>query len=231
MTDEKKGKIARAKDAVKNLPLADYAETLLDSCVESEVLKQIPVISTGMATIKTYLQFKEGKFKKKVEAFVESAGSFSSEEWEAFSETLEKEGKKKEFINVLLDVLEKADSEEKSKILGGIFRRLVKEEIGYPQFEDQVRFTNDMQTINIHIFMHGYHNEHVLENSLGDILVSQRLAKRKIEFATKTINIAAQKQEQYIKVSYEITPIGFAYLVSLHQVYKDKIDAEHLYVG
>ena len=231
MTDEKKGKIARAKDAVKNLPLADYAETLLDSCVESEVLKQIPVISTGMATIKTYLQFKEGKFKKKVEACVESAGSFSSEEWEAFSETLEKEGKKKEFINVLLDVLEKADSEEKSKILGGIFRRLVKEEIGYPQFEDQVRFTNDMQTINIHIFMHGYHNEHVLENSLGDILVSQRLAKRKIEFATKTINIAAQKQEQYIKVSYEITPIGFAYLVSLHQVYKDKIDAEHLYVG
>lgn len=231
MTSTEKGIVARAKDAVRNLPLADYAETLLDACVENEVLKQIPVVSTGVATIKTYIQFKEGKFRNKVEAFVESAGSFSSEEWAAFSETLEKEDKKEQFVNVLLELIEKADSEEKAKVLGGIFRRLVKEEIGYPQFEDQVRFTNDMQTINIHFFMHSYHNQHVLENSLGDILVNQRIAKRKIELATKTVNIAAQKQEQYIKVSYEITAIGLAYLTSLHQVYKEKIEPEHLYVG
>ncbi|WP_330565245.1 hypothetical protein [Pseudomonas yamanorum] len=231
MADAKKGIIARVKGAVGNLPFTDYAETLLDSCVENEVLKEIPVISTGVATIKTYLQFKEGKFRKKVEAFVESAGSFTSDEWAAFSETLEKEGKKEKFLNVLLEVIEAADSEEKSKILGGIFRRLVKEEIEYPQFDDQVRFTNDMQTINIHFFMHSYHNDHVLENSLGDILIIQRLAKRKIELATRTINILAQEQEQYIRVSYEITGTGLAYLTSLHQVYRDKIDPEHLYVG
>lgn len=231
MADAKKGIVARVKGAVGNLPFTDYAETLLDSCVENEVLKEIPVISTGVATIKTYLQFKEGKFKKKVEAFVDSAGSFTSDEWTAFSETLEREGKKEKFLNVLLEVIEAADSEEKSKILGGIFRRLVKEEIEYPQFDDQVRFTNDMQTINIHFFMHSYHNDYILENSLGDILVSQRLARRKIELATKTINIVAQKQEQYIKVSYEISNIGLAYLTSLHQVYRDKIDPKNLYVG
>jgi len=231
MTSTKKGLISRATGAVKNIPLADYAETLLDACIENEVLKQIPVVSTGVATIKTYLQFKEGKFRNKVEAFVESAGSFSSEEWSEFSETLEKEDKKEQFVNVLLELIERAESEEKAKILGGIFRRLVKEEMKYPQFEDQVRYTNDMQTLNIHFFVHSYHNQNVLENSLGDILVSQRIAKRKIELATKTINIAAQKQEQYIKVSYEITGAGLAYLISLHQVYKDKIDPGHLYVG
>lgn len=230
MTEEKKGKLGAVSDAVKNFPIVDYAEVLLDSCVENEILKDLPVVSTAIATIKTYLQFREGRFKKKVEEFVNSAGDFTVAEWATFSESLEKESKKEQFINELLEIIERADSDEKSKILGGVFRRLVKQEIEYDHFEDQVRITNDMLTLNIHNFMHGYHNQYILEESLGDVLTAYRMAKRKIEIASKT-TILGSSTEQYIKVSYEITGIGFLYLATLHQVYKEKIDPRFLYVG
>lgn len=231
MKEEKKGKLGAAADSVKNFPIVDYAEILLDACVESEVLKQIPVVSTAMATVKTYLQFREGRFKKKVEEFVKSAGDFTAHEWETFSESLVKESKKEQFINELLEIIERADSDEKAKILGGVFRRLVKQEFEYAHFQDQVRITNDMLTLNIHNFMHAYHNPYVLEESLGDILTSYRMAKRRVELASKTINMLAGTKEQYIKISYEITGIGFLYLATLHQVYKEKIEPRFLYVG
>ena len=231
MIEEKKGKLGAAADKVKNFPLVDYAEALLDACVENDVLKEIPVVSTAMATVKTYLQFREGRFKKKVEAFVKSAGAFTADDWVAFSESLKKENKKEKFINELLEVIERAESDEKAKILGGVFRRLIKQEFEYAHFEDQVRITNDMLALNIHNFMHGYRNPHILEESLGDILMSYRMAKRKIEMATKTVNILMQKEESYIKINYEITAIGYLYLETLHQVYKEKIDPDILYTG
>ncbi|UVL42390.1 hypothetical protein LOY55_09890 [Pseudomonas sp. B21-040] len=231
MTDERVGRFTEVKKAAGKFPLADYAEALLDSCVESETLKEIPFVSTGVATLKLFLQYKEGKFKKKVKSFVDAVGEMSSDEWAAFSVSLEKEGRKEQFINELLEIIEQVSSEQKAKILGGVFRRLVKEEIEYAQFEDQVRITNDMLTLHIHNFMHGYHNSYILEESLGDVLVPYRMARRKVEIATKSINMLAGETEQYIKTSYEITGIGFSYLVSLHQVYKEKIEPRHLYTG
>lgn len=231
MTDKKKGRLELLKASASNFPVVDYAELLLDACVESEILKEIPVLSTGIATVKTYLQFREGKFKKKVEEFVKSAGAFTSEEWRAFSDSLDKDRKKEHFIDELFEIIERAESEQKAEILGGVFRRLVKEELTYTQFEDQVRITNNMLTLNIHIFMHAYHNPYALEESLGDILVSCRMAKRKIELAEKTTNLLAGTKEQYIRTSYEVTGVGFLYLATLHQVHKEKIDPGHLYIG
>ena len=231
MTDKKKGKLGSLKDSVSNYPVIDYAESLLDACVESEILKEIPVLSTGIATFKTYLQFREGKFKNKVEEFVKSAGNFTSEEWKRFSDSLDKDRKKEHFISELFEIIERAESEQKAEILGGVFRRLVKEELTYSQFEDQVRITNNMLTLNIHIFMHSYHNSFTLEESLGDVLVSFRMAKRKIELAEKTTNLLAGTKEQYIRTSYEVTGVGFLYLATLHQVHKEKIDPGHLYIG
>lgn len=231
MENNKEGKIAEIKKKAENFPVADYAETLLDFCVESEVIKAIPLVSTGVGAFKAYFQYREGKFKEKVKSFVDAIGEMSASDWQSFAESLEKDGKKDQFINELLEIIEKVESEQKSKILGGAFRRLVKQEIEYGQFEDQVRFTNDMLLINIFNFMHCYHNEHVLEESLGDILVSYRMAKRKIELAEKTENMLSATKVQYIKTSYELTVIGYGYLTTLHQVHQEKIEPRFLYTG
>ncbi|MBJ2270036.1 hypothetical protein JFT60_21845 [Pseudomonas sp. MF6772] len=231
MEDNKESKNLDVKSKVENFPVADYAEALLDFCAESELVKAIPVFSTGVGMFKAYSQYKEGKFKRKVQSFVEAVGDMSPEDWSKFEASLEAEGKKEQFLNELLEIIEKADSEQKAKILGGIFRRLVKTEIEHNIFEDQVRITNEIRLLKIFDFMHGYHNPYILEESLGDVLVSFRMATRKIELAEKTVNLLAGTKVQYIKTSYDITAIGGAYLITLHQVHKEKIDADFLYTG
>lgn len=231
MEDNKESKVLDVKSKVENFPVADYAEALLDFCTESELVKAIPVFSTGVGVFKAYSQYKVGKFKKKVQSFVEAVGDMSPEDWSKFEASLKADGKKEQFLNELLEIIEKADSEQKAKILGGVFRRLVKTEIEHEVFEDQVRITNEMRLLKIFDFMHAYHNSHTLEESLGDVLVSFRMATRKIELAEKTVNLLAGKKVQYIKTSYDITAIGGAYLITLHQVHKEKIDADFLYTG
>lgn len=231
MEDNKESKNLDVKSKVENFPVADYAEALLDFCAESELVKAIPVFSTGVGMFKAYSQYKEGKFKRKVQSFVEAVGDMSPEDWSKFEASLEAEGKKEQFLNELLEIIEKADSEQKAEILGGIFRRLVKTEIEHNIFEDQVRITNEIRLLKIFDFMHGYHNPYILEESLGDVLVSFRMATRKIELAEKTVNLLAGTKVQYIKTSYDITAIGGAYLITLHQVHKEKIDADFLYTG
>lgn len=217
------------KRSGENLPLADYAETLIDAFMENELAKAIPIVGSGVALLKTYRQYKEAKFLKKVEEFYNGAGEFSEAEFKAFDEKLEKDGKKEQFVNELIEIIERAESEEKSKIIGGVFRRLIKAEIGYDVFEDQVRYTNVMALRDIHIFMHGYHNHYILEDGLGDVLFSNRMSKRTIEIATKTTNVLAGETSQYIKTSYVLTEVGKLYLETLHQVYKEKITPEHLF--
>lgn len=231
MEDNNESKVLDVKSKVENFPVADYAEALLDFCSESELVKAIPVFSTGVGVFKAYSQYKEGKFKKKVQSFIEAVGDMSPEDWNTFEVSLEAEGKKEQFLNELLEIIEKADSEQKAKILGGIFRRLVKTEIEYALFEDQVRITNEMRLLKIFDFMHGYHNPHTLEESLGDVLVSFRMATRKIELDEKTVNMLAGTKVQYVKTSYDITAIGSAYLITLHQVHKEKIEPRFLYTG
>lgn len=231
MEDDKESKVSGIKSKVDNFPVADYAEALLDFCAESELVKAFPFFSTGVGVFKAYSQYKEGKFKKKVQSFIDAVGDMSSEDWGKFEVSLENEGKREQFLNELLEIIETADSEQKSKILGGIFRRLVKNEIEHGVFEDQVRITNEMRLLKIYDFMHGYHNPSILEESLGDVLVSFRLATRKIELAEKTVNMLAGTKLQYIKTSYEVTAIGGAYLITLHQVYKEKIQEGFLYTG
>lgn len=231
MEDKKQSKVSGVKTKVENLPVADYAEALLDFCTENELVKAIPVFSTGVGVFKAYAQYKEGKFKKKVQSFVDAVGDMSSEDWDRFKVSLEKDGKEEQFLNELLEIIEKADSEQKAKILGGVFRRLVKNEIEHDLFEDQVRITNEMRLLKIYDFMHGYHNSYTLEESLGDVLVSFRMAARKIELDERTVDMLAGTKVQYVKTSYDITGIGSAYLITLHQVYKDKIEAGFLYTG
>ncbi|OZY60062.1 hypothetical protein CJF39_08395 [Pseudomonas lundensis] len=183
-----------------------------------------------MAAIKSYRQHQEVKFFNKVKAFHEGAGDFSEEELRRFEAQLEKEGKKEKFVNELIEVIERSESEEKAKIIGGVFRRLTKSEVSYGQFEDQVRYTSVLVLRDIHVFMHGYHNHYVLEDGLGDVLFANRMSKRSIEIATKTTNMLAGETVQYIKTNYELNGIGKLYLETLHQVYKDKIDPRHLFV-
>ncbi|MBN3968648.1 hypothetical protein IMW75_25680 [Pseudomonas gregormendelii] len=128
----------------------------------------------------------------------------------------------------LLELIEQAESEQKAKIIGVLFRRLVRSKISRDQFTDQVRFVNKIYIMDLFNFMHGYHNHYILEDGLGDILVNYRICKRTVSLASQQKNLLKQETEQYIKVSYEITGVGNKFLKSLHDAYTDMIDQKHM---
>lgn len=219
----------RVKDAASEMPVTDYAEAIIDAFVESDVLKDVPVVSSIFGISKAFKRFKNSRFKQKVEEFYSSAGTYTEEEMKTFSLMLEQDGKKEEFLFSLIDLLEKVDSEQKAKIIGGIFRRLVKKEIDVDQFHDQVRVTNSMMLMDIIKFTHGYHNDFHMEDGLGDILLVLRLSKREISLAMRTVNMMKRDSEQYVKTSFTLTDAGKSFLITLHQIYEDKIDSSILY--
>ncbi|MXI50137.1 hypothetical protein GRW89_26875 [Pseudomonas moraviensis] len=221
----------RVKDAASEMPITDYAEALIDAFVESDVLKDVPVVSSIFGVSRAYKRFKNSRFKQKVEEFYRSAGTYTEEEMKRFSFMLEKDGKKEEFLFSLIELLEKVDSEQKAKIIGGVFRRLVKREIDVDQFYDQVRVINSMMLMDIFKFMHGYHNDFHMEDGLGDILLVLRLTKRDIALAMRTVNMMKRDSEQYVKISFALTGAGKNFLTTLHQVYEDKIDSSILFKG
>jgi hypothetical protein len=226
-----KKKSLTVSEIAENVPVVDYAELLIDAFVESDALGDIPIVSTIFGVSKVYRKAKELRFKRRVEKFHSAAGSFTEDEMREFAAQLDKEGKKEEFIIELIEIVERADSEQKSRIIGGVFRRLVKKEITLSQFDDQVKVTQTMMLMDIFHFMHGYHNSNILEDGLGDILLVLRLTKKEISLATRTSNIMRGEKEQYIKTIFTFTGNGLAYLMTLHQVYKDTIQPGDLYVG
>lgn len=221
----------RVKDAASEMPITDYAEALIDAFVESDVLKDVPVVSSIFGVSRAYKRFKSSRFKQKVEEFYRSAGTYTEEEMKRFSLMLEQDGKKEEFLFSLIELLEKVDSEQKAKIIGGVFRRLVKREIDVDQFHDQVRVINSMMLMDIFKFMHGYRNDFHMEDGLGDILLVLRLTKRDIALAMRTVNMMKRDSEQYVKISFALTDAGKNFLTTLHQVYEDKIDSSILFKG
>jgi hypothetical protein len=221
----------RVKDAASEMPVTDYAEAIIDAFVESDVLRDVPVVSSIFGVSRAYKRFKSSRFKQKVEEFYSSAGTYTEEEMKRFSLTLEQDGKKEGFLFSLIELLEKVDSEQKAKIIGGVFRRLIKREIDVDQFHDQVRVINSMLLMDIFKFMHGYRNDFHMEDGLGDILLVLRLTKRDIALAMRTVNMMKRDSEQYVKISFALTDAGKNFLTTLHQVYEDKIDSSILFKG
>ncbi|BFN27473.1 hypothetical protein PSCT_03106 [Pseudomonas sp. SCT] len=214
----------------KDFPLAEYAELAIDTSLDNEVLSSVPVISTAHGIYKTFKSFKKVKLRKKVNAFLEAASNdVNDEDSTNFAARLSDE-ERAEFLEEILDAIDSAESDQKAAIIGTSLRRLIKGDIEYGVFKDQIQLTNYIKLSTIHMFMHAHHNSYTLTDHLGDELVAHRIVKRKIEMVEVKPFGLSQPAESKINVSFEITNIGHCYLETLHIAYKDKIDKEHLVV-
>lgn len=225
-----KGKALSVIKVFKDFPLAEYAELAIDTPLDNEMLSSVPVISTAHGMYKTFKSFKKAKLRKKVNAFLEAASNdIDDEESANFAAQLSDE-ERDEFLEEILDAIDSAESAQKSAIIGTALRRLIKGDIDYDVFRDQIQLTNYIKLSTLHMFMHAHHNSYTLSDHLGDELVAHRIVKRKIEMVEVKPFGLSQPAESKISVSFEITNIGHRYLETLHIAYKDKIEEEHLVV-
>lgn len=214
---------------LKTMPVAEGAEAALDAITESELLKGVPMVSTAIGAWEFRNKYKRAKFLKRVEEFHSQADDLTREELDAFDETFDSVDEAELFVADLLELMDRLENEQKAKMVGGAFKRLVRKEITKQNFREISRVFDLMDNPHIFDFMHGYHNQAVYEKSLGDALVVMRACYRKFDLAERNRSMFESGEvEQYVKVVYEITPFGRLILETLHQVYADKIESEHL---
>lgn len=228
--DDKRGKSKGiVRSFFESMPVADYAETAVDAFIESDAIKNIPVVGTLKGAWEFRNQFKRKKFLKRVEAFHSKVAELTLDELKEFDESFEDSDEAEEFVSDLIDLMDRLENEEKALMLAGVFKRLVRKEVSKENFREISRVFERLDNIDLFLFMQGYMNPHTFEHALGDILVSVRVCKRKIENATRqTMMLDPERVESFIQVSYEVTPFGRLVLETLHQVYSEKIAAEHL---
>ena len=125
--------------AVENLNAAgrDLAEVAVDSVLKEGILRDIPVFNTLAAFYRTGVEIRQQLFIKKVVNFLKELSNTTFEKRQKFVEDIERDSnRKREFGEILVLLIDRADSLQKPSILG----RLIKYHIlGYISYEDATR--------------------------------------------------------------------------------------------
>jgi hypothetical protein len=103
----------------------------VDKLIESDVLDGIPVFGLLLKSVKTVSGVRDWLLMRKVARFVEAVSSAEPENQEKFLRKLEQEGKRAEFNENLLLLLERLDDVKKPVIAGNIMAGLVEGHIEY----------------------------------------------------------------------------------------------------
>lgn len=212
-----------------SLPVTDYAESAVDAVTDSSVMKDVPVVGTAIGLWQFRNKLKRKKFLKRVGAFYENVSELTLEELAKFDDGFKDADEAEEFVTDLIELIDRLENDQKTLMLGGAFKRLVRKEIDKDNFREMSRAFERLENLDIFFFMHGYHNPYIFEDALGDNLVAVRVCKRTIKIATRqTVMHDPSKVETYVDVAYSVTPFGRLVLETLHQVYAAKIEPENL---
>lgn len=221
------------KELISLFPVTDYLEAGIDSVIEDGLAKDIPIVGSFLAFGRLADNVKKARTTKKIRSFLEGADDITHQEIELFKKKFEESDSDDDLSDIfenLILLIDQIESEQKAKIIGSLFKLLILGKIQHDLFNDLAFTTKNIYITDIHLFMHGYHNEHTYKDGLGDKLVSFRLLKKEQTISTKAKGFGLKPEEipPYIETKYSLTNVGMIYLAALHCSYKEYIEPERL---
>ena len=125
--------------------IEDYLELGIDSILENEILKELPIIKTFMGVGKLTKNILERNLIKNLMVFIKelNSGNIDKIKLDKHKKMLEKNPKKaeKELGRVLI-ILEQIIDNEKSSILGKLYKAYINQEIDWDMFVEFSEITN-----------------------------------------------------------------------------------------
>lgn len=109
----------------------DLTAVMIDGV--AAVLLMPPVASFAISAVRSITQLNEDQFKEKLKLFLIEADS-PQENKDKFLKLLDKDADK--FFSRLFKVLDRIEDEEKAKIIGRLFKALLKDEIDIGEFKE-----------------------------------------------------------------------------------------------
>ena len=128
--DEELEKIIKNSDI--GSVLKDYTETMIDKVIDNEFIKDIPLLSSIVASIKFGNSINEHFFRKKIFNFLFELRVVPQERRKKIIDKLNTSSKYQNKVGeTIIEIVDKIESEEKPNILGKMFVAVLEEKINY----------------------------------------------------------------------------------------------------
>ncbi len=127
---EAESKFSTFIDSIDNEKLDSIAEFIFDVSLESDLFKEIPIISTIIGAGQTVLNFRDKLFLRKILIFFKGLSTISQKERRLFIDKLDEKPKLKVTLSEnLLLILDKITEIEKSELIAIAFKEFIQERI------------------------------------------------------------------------------------------------------
>lgn len=187
--------------------IGDYLELGIDSILENDSLKEIPIVKTILSIGKITKNIRERNLIKNLVIFLNelNSGNIDKEKLNKHKEELRQNHKKaeKELGRVLI-ILEQTIDNIKSSILGKLYKAYVNQEIDWNLFVEFSEITNRLYINDLNILLLIFNNQLSDTSNRNDLYRIERLNSLGIVgLAPKAIFIGtnASRQDSYITMN------------------------------
>lgn len=187
--------------------IGDYLELGIDSILENNSLKEIPIVKTFLSIGKITKNIRERNLIKNLVIFLNelNSGNIDKEKLNKHKEELRQNHKKaeKELGRVLI-ILDQTIDNIKSSILGKLYKAYVNQEIDWNLFVEFSEITNRLYINDLNILLLIFNNQLSDTSNRNDLYRIERLNSLGIVgLAPKAIFIGtnASRQDSYITLN------------------------------
>ena len=187
--------------------VSDYLELGIDSILDNDSLKEIPIIKTFIGVGKITKSIRERNLMKNLVIFINelNSGNIDKEKLKKHKEELNQNPKKAEKeLGSILIILEQTIDNLKSSILGKLYKAYINQEIDWDLFVEFSEITNRLYINDLSILSLIFKNQLSDTSNRSDLYRIERLnSLGVVGLAPKAIFIGtnASRQDSYITLN------------------------------
>lgn len=187
--------------------ISDYLELGIDSILDNDSLKEIPIIKTFIGVGKITKSIRERNLMKNLVIFINelNSGNIDKEKLKNHKEELNQNPKKAEKeLGRILIILEQTIDNLKSSILGKLYKAYINQEIDWDLFVEFSEITNRLYINDLSILSLIFKNQLSDTSNRSDLYRIERLnSLGVVGLAPKAIFIGtnASRQDSYITLN------------------------------
>jgi len=154
--------------------LADSVELVIDQGIQDGILREIPILGTGIKVVKIYVAVKDLVLQSSLQRFRHHLGEIKESKKQKFIERLaiDEDYRQRVGENLVL-LLHRADDVRKYELIARIFKALVEEEIDDQEF-DKLRIAVDrIRLCDLSTLISFYESDSLQASSQSDTLYQE----------------------------------------------------------
>ncbi|ENM5912933.1 hypothetical protein I2709_001239 [Vibrio mimicus] len=212
--------ISLLKDENSQTALIDGADAVAGYLADDELLSSIPVVNTMVSVGKGALSYRDRKLVKKISIFLSRLEDVEAHKITEFVDRLENDDYREKVGDKLLTLLDRADDDEKAKIIGGLFKLYVTNRITRDTFDVLAHTVDRVHFFELHHLRHMYKNEYSMQD-IGPLFLPFRIVKLEVKYFKHSPNalFGEYAKEDHVVQTYELTSIGKQLVSFLNELY------------